>query len=234
MVADALIYHPSISHLLRFFDTTVGRDKLMRVVQYFARFYLAYLSRTGGAKLTIDAWRVLMGQFSTARKILRVGKPLQHVKAAATAFDNKTADAVIRYAQVGRQLAYAAYLSTDALVLLNGTKVYALKNPQRIQRLYYKFWLAGIIFSVSGTVYKLVGLSKREASLAKQSEKDFAAIKKVKTDKANTTQQIVLDVLDSSIPLSGLQYISIDDGLVGIAGIVSSLIGATAQWKATA
>jgi len=48
MVADALIYHPTVAHYLRYMATTLGRDKLMRVLQYFARFYAWYLLRTNG------------------------------------------------------------------------------------------------------------------------------------------------------------------------------------------
>ncbi|KAK9365028.1 peroxisomal biogenesis factor 11 [Lipomyces kononenkoae] len=234
MVADALVYHPTAAHLLRYLDTTIGRDKLMRLVQYFARFYAAYLTRKGGDKTTLAVWRGIMSQFSTARKIMRIGKPLQHLKAAGIAYDNKTADAVLRYTAVGRQLAYSAYLTVDTLLFVHSTKLVTLKNPELAQRLYYQFWLAGIFFSVSGAVYKHVGLSKREASLAKQAEKDIVAIKKVRVEKSANSTQFVLDLLDSSIPIAGLQLVPIDESVVGLAGMVSSLIGAMAQWKVTA
>ncbi|KAK9312536.1 peroxisomal membrane protein PMP30A [Lipomyces starkeyi] len=234
MVADALAYHPTAVHLLRYLDSTIGRDKVMRLVQYFARFYAAYLTRTGGDKASLAAWRGLMSQFSTARKIMRIGKPLQHLKAAAAAYDNKTADAVLRYTAVGRQLSYSAYLTIDSLIYVHGTKLVTLKNPELAQKLYYRFWLAGIIFSISGAVYKHMGLSKREASLAKQAEKDIVAIKKVRAERAANSTQLVLDLLDSSIPISGLQLVPIDESVVGLAGMISSLIGASAQWKLTA
>jgi peroxin-11B len=79
-----------------------------------------------------------------------------------------------------------------------------------------------------------MGLSKREASLAKQAEKDIVAIKKVRAERAANSTQLVLDLLDSSIPISGLQLVPIDESVVGLAGMISSLIGASAQWKLTA
>merc|ERR1711977_311573 len=48
MVADSLIYHPSVAHYLKYVATTVGRDKLLRTIQYFSRFYAWYLYRTNG------------------------------------------------------------------------------------------------------------------------------------------------------------------------------------------
>ncbi|KAK7203527.1 peroxisomal biogenesis factor 11 [Myxozyma melibiosi] len=236
MVADAVVYHPSLAHLLRFFDTTIGRDKLMRLVQYFARFYAAFLIRSADAGKIKDAdkWRSLMSLFSTSRKIIRVGKPLQHLKAAATAYDNKTADAFLRYAAVGRQLCYAAYLTFDTAILAHSTKLITLRNPQLTQKLYYRLWLAGITFSVASGVYKHVGLNQREAVLSNAAEKDIVAVKKVRAEKKKTSTQFALDVLDSTIPISGLALLPIDDGTVGLAGMLSSVIGAAEQWKVTA
>ncbi|KAK9460587.1 peroxisomal biogenesis factor 11 [Lipomyces oligophaga] len=235
MVVNAVVYHPTLAHLLRYFDSTVGRDKLMRIVQYFARFYAAYLVR----KKTVDPaeiskWRAFMSLVSTARKILRVGKPLQHLKAAGVAFDNKASDAFIRYTAVGRQLAYAGYLTCDFAVLAHSTKLVTLKKPDLIQKLYYRFWLSGIIFSVAGGIYKHVGLYQRDVFLSKQAEKDVVAVKKVQAERAKANTQLALDILDSTIPISGLNLLSIDDGSVGVAGMVSSFIGASEQWKSTA
>jgi hypothetical protein len=42
------------------------------------------------------------------------------------------------------------------------------------------------------------------------------------------------DLCDLTVPLSALAWVNFDDGLVGIAGTVSSLIGMYLQWKKTA
>ncbi|KAK9453746.1 peroxisomal biogenesis factor 11 [Dipodascopsis uninucleata] len=234
MVADAVMYHPTISHLLKFMDTTVGRDKLMRFIQYFARFYAAYLARKGvSAKDDSIKWKLIMSQFAYARKLLRLGKPLQHLKAAAVAYDNKTADAILRYTAIGRQLSYAVYLTMDMILVGQNTKIITLKNPQLIQKSYYRFWLAGITFSLVSSVYKHVALSQREASLAIASEKDVSAIKKVRQEKRSNLNQLTLDVLDSSIPISALALLPVDDGVVGLNGMISSFMGILTQWSTT-
>jgi peroxin-11B len=46
--------------------------------------------------------------------------------------------------------------------------------------------------------------------------------------------QLVSDLCDLFIPVSALGYINVDDGVVGLAGAVSSLIGLMAQWNKTA
>ena len=49
-----------------------------------------------------------------------------------------------------------------------------------------------------------------------------------------TNLQIVSDFCDLCIPSSALGYTNLDDGIVGLAGTVSSLIGIYATWKKTA
>lgn len=51
--------------------------------------------------------------FGLARKVMRIGKFVEHLKAAAVAMDAKGMDPVLRYAAVGRQLGYAGYLTLD-------------------------------------------------------------------------------------------------------------------------
>lgn len=58
-------------------------------------------------------------QFGLARKLLRVGKNVEHFKAAAVAADARAMDPVLRYCAVGRQLGYAVYLSLDSLTYVS-------------------------------------------------------------------------------------------------------------------
>jgi peroxin-11B len=46
--------------------------------------------------------------------------------------------------------------------------------------------------------------------------------------------QLISDLCDLTIPSSALGYVNLDDGIVGIAGTVSSLIGVWSTWKKTA
>jgi peroxin-11B len=46
--------------------------------------------------------------------------------------------------------------------------------------------------------------------------------------------QLLSDVCDLAIPSSALGWLNLDDGIVGLAGTTSSLIGLYLQWKKTA
>lgn len=54
-----------------------------------------------------------------ARKLLRLGKFVEHFKAAAVAADAKGSDAVLKYCTIGRQLGYAGYMAMDNLTVVS-------------------------------------------------------------------------------------------------------------------
>ena len=93
----------------------VGRDKLLRALQYFSRFYAWYLYRTNNPARLIAPFEAIKKHFGLTRKALRLGKNVEHFKAAAVAADSKDMDPVLKYCTVGRQLGYAMYLSLDAV-----------------------------------------------------------------------------------------------------------------------
>ena len=92
---------------------TVGRDKVLRTLQYFSRFLAWYLYRTNRPQSSISPFETSKKQFGTARKLIRVGKFVEHFRAAAVASDAKSMDPVLRFTTVGRQLGYAFYMLFD-------------------------------------------------------------------------------------------------------------------------
>ncbi len=53
-------------------------------------------------------------------------------------------------------------------------------------------------------------------------------------ERTATQIQLVSDICDLTIPSSALGYVTLDDGFVGLAGTISSLIGVWSVWKKTA
>ena len=107
----------------------MGRDKLLRTIQYFSRFYAWYLLRTNYSQSTITPFEAIKKQFSLARKLLRVGKNVEHFQAAAAAADAKNMDPVLRYCAVGRQLGYALYLTLDTITYVSVAILATLPPP---------------------------------------------------------------------------------------------------------
>jgi peroxin-11B len=179
MVADSLVYHPSVAHYLKFVATTVGRDKLLRTLQYFSRFYAWYLFRTNGTPGEIAPFEAIKKQFGLTRKILRIGKNVEHFKAAAVAADSKGLDPVVKYCAVGRQLGYAGYLTFDAATVLDAAGIRKSAAAKRLQREAYKCWMVGLLFSVASGSYSLWNLRQQQAKVDKKDGEGVVASKRI-------------------------------------------------------
>ncbi|KAL9035680.1 MAG: hypothetical protein Q9214_006470, partial [Letrouitia sp. 1 TL-2023] len=180
MTANALIYHPTVSHYLRFVATTAGRDKLLRTIQYFSRFYAWYLYRTNTPTRLVAPFKTIVRQFALCRKTLRLGKNVEHFKAAAFAYDSKPPlDEFQRYCTVGRQLGYAMYLSLDMMTFLDSAGIRKWEGARRMQREAMRAWAVGLLFSMVGGGYGLLQLSRREKGLDRKEGEGVVEGKKI-------------------------------------------------------
>ncbi|OAL32902.1 hypothetical protein AYO20_07693 [Fonsecaea nubica] len=238
MVADALVYHPAVTHYLRFVATTVGRDKVLRTIQYFSRFYAWYLYRTNNPTSAIQPWTTLKNQFGLTRKILRAGKFVEHIRAASELYDaavkSGNGDKIVQYLQVLRQIGYGGYLFFDMTTLLDAMGVKKDARAKSVQITAYKFWLTGLIASALAGVYNTYKLRERARAV---DEKDAEAkLEKVKIarQQQSVNIQLISDLCDLTVPSTILGYTNLDDGIVGLAGVTSSLLGIYGAWQKTA
>jgi len=231
MVADAVIYHPTVSHYLRFVATTVGRDKALRLVQYFSRFYAWYLFRTNHPQTSIAPFEAAKKQIGTTRKLLRVGKFVEHFKSASVYSDKKDIDPVLKFLAVGRQLGYAGYLSFDSLCVLDATGIKKWEKAKALQKQAQTFWMMGLASSILSGAYTLYHLNLRKQKVDKKEGEGVVESKKIEKQWSTARLQLVSDLCDICIPSTSLGYLNLDDGLVGLAGTTSSLIGLYNAWE---
>jgi peroxin-11B len=161
-------------------NAAVGRDKVLRTLQYFARFYAWYLYRTNRPQSAIASWDAVKKQFGLTRKILRAGKFVEHLKAASVAFDNKSpVDPVLRPLAVGRQLGYAGYLALDTVSLVDAIGFKKLDSAKRLQTNAYRAWLSGLLFSLVAGVYTLWRLQEKEKTINRKEGEGVVEGKKI-------------------------------------------------------
>lgn len=241
-VASQLVFHPAVNQSLKYAATTVGRDKVYRAVQYFARFYAFYLLSRGGDKADAARWAALKTHLGTARKLMRLGKPVEHLQAALkTAF--APGPALETIVSVARQIAYFAYLSYDALSWAHSIKFTTLapETAKRVAKTAFRFWFAGIVFSlVNGALKtrrlaaeaKALRLSRRwgEKDLAEEAARE-AKLEAIKNARLATRKQFTIDILDVWIPAAGADLVRVSDGTLGLLGLISSILGMQNQWQ---
>ncbi|KAL9934137.1 hypothetical protein V8E36_007219 [Tilletia maclaganii] len=237
-LVQQVVMHPYLTQTLRFWSTTVGRDKTYRSVQYLARFLAWYEYRKGASKETVARLTALKSNIGLSRKLMRVGKFLEHFQAAikATAIQ----DPVVSYLAIGRQLSYALYLIHDTLQWVNGAKAYqfAPETAKKISKRAAQFWLAGLSFNLISGSYKTYVLNQRQiaarrprATSEKEAERKVE-LQQIAAEQAAVRYQMIQDGLDWLLPATGADILNLDEGILGLAGFATALMGARTQWRA--
>ncbi|KAJ6604779.1 peroxisomal biogenesis factor 11 [Mycena vulgaris] len=230
-VASQVILHPAVSQSIRVGATTLGRDKAYRAVQNFARFYAWYLI-SRGYKVDAARWTALKSHLGTARKLLRLGKPMEHLQAALRAALT-TAPPAEQITTIARQVAYFLYLTFD--YFLAQSIKFANFHPDtaaKIGKLANRSWLAGILLSIAHAAIKTKLLKVQqhgEKDLGLEADRE-ARLRAASTARAAIRHQFIIDVLDLWNPATSLGFSNLNDGVVGMFGVVSSLMALRKQW----
>ncbi|KAJ3824941.1 peroxisomal biogenesis factor 11 [Lentinula raphanica] len=240
-IASQVVLHPTVSQGLKFGGTTLGRDKAYRAIQYFSRFY-AWFLLSRSEKEAAARWNALKTHLATARKLLRLGKPLEHLQAALKAA-LVSGPAGEQITTIGRQIGYFGYLSFDALVWVNAVKFYSFSSETgvKISKLANRFWLAGIVLSIMNGALKSVRLAKEERRLKRsmampekeigQEAEEEMKLSTILASRDATRHQLVIDLLDLWIPATALGLSNMNDGVLGIFGLITSLMAGQKQWQ---
>jgi peroxin-11B len=120
---------------------------------------------------------------------------------------------------------------------LNAHGVLKLENIKTINTNAARFWLTGLLFAVTADLYRLRNNLQRVALLEKCGEKVLEKdndLKKeltgLKSEQSKIFFELVQDSLDLIIPGSILQYVPVSNGIVGLAGTITSLMGVYGAW----
>ncbi|KAF7558937.1 hypothetical protein G7046_g5207 [Stylonectria norvegica] len=92
----------------------------------------------------------------------------------------------------------------------------------------------GITCSIVGQLYTLYRLRQREAKVDKKDGEGVVESKRIAFERSASKLQLLTDLCDATVPISALGWVALDDGIVGLTGTLSSVIGIVAQWKKTA
>lgn len=120
---------------------------------------------------------------------------------------------------------------------LDAANIYKYPASARIVREGNKAWFTGITFSIISSLYQLYQLRERSLRLSSSKAAEAEPVveaKKIAREANAIRLQLVSDLCDITIPATALGWAKLDDGIVGIAGTVSSLLGVYTQWKKVA
>lgn len=186
--------------------------------------------------------------------MFRFGKPLDHLQTVLKSLAIE--DDFVRLTTVLKSAGYGLWLVLDGLQWLNGAKVIDLDKDLLafINKHAPRLWLLGIASSLALNLYKVQGnFEKRQVHLrqllGRGSVSDIAG-QFVALDKCDrvalslaltphfreskkTVQAAVQDMIDLVIPLSLTGFLDVSPGMVGLAGTITSVLGAISIWPSS-
>ncbi|KAH7127443.1 peroxisomal biogenesis factor 11 [Dactylonectria macrodidyma] len=217
-MVSRVILHPSVSHFVRFMSTILGRDKLMRLLQYYSRLRIWQLVELNDAAIPKQQWTRFMRQLVLARKLLRVGRGVEYIQTATEAITKDTMtsddDSFLHHISVLRQVLLAAYLAFDNATILD------------IQAA--RFWLGTVLCGLTTQIYCLHQLTQWVKTCKCADDKRHMSCKRIASK-----LQLISGLCDLGISSSAAGLTHLDDMAIGFCDIVSSLIGVYGQLKVT-
>jgi hypothetical protein len=136
---------------------TAGRDKLLRMVQYFSRLCSTVLHRLNYSQSTIESFKSLQRQFGRVRMILRIGSFLENlITAVRTLGDKDPVDPILRFLSIGSQLGYVCYLTLDTIMVFHIMGVYNLTSAKQLASTANRSWAAALLCSIISSSYILL------------------------------------------------------------------------------
>ncbi|EER33938.1 hypothetical protein CTRG_02756 [Candida tropicalis MYA-3404] len=231
MVVDSLVYHPTVSKLVKFLDTTPKREKVFRLLTYLSRFLGFYSFKKGYSKETIELFANLKANFTFIRKAMRFLKPINHLQVASKTYDNKLMDPFLQLTTIIRNLAYAGYLTIDGVIFFKLLGIINAKKFPNLPKYASRFWLVGLIAGLLNSLRIIYSLKDYEYQEG-DNEKEVDSIA-IKNKLYQAKRKLIWDLLDTFIALNSLNILHFTEGDIGVAGTITSIMGLNDLWKAT-
>ena len=171
--------------------------------------------------------------------VFRIGKPIDF--ALEIIRQLKNADPVLRNTLTGRAACLGSWLLIDHLLWFGKVGVVSIDMKKWSRRAAW-CWLTGLLLAIIRDVYQYMRIaqareryiqrSKNQPNSAEPASAILSSPTVVQFDRDLKSHRIELakDLFDLIIPSSSLELIQPSPGLVGLLGLLSSLIGLHQVW----
>ncbi|KAJ1877350.1 Peroxisomal membrane protein PMP27 [Coemansia sp. RSA 1722] len=230
---------------VRYASMLVGRDKMCRLGQYFSRLMVYLITermrlrgKTPNSIEWLTTFSKMQGVLGTTRKLLRAGKFFDFLQLFLRALVRKGDDELVHALGALHKVGMFVFMAADTVgVLGSSLALVKLRDPGKITRIAQRGWLLALVCQAMSAIYRLRGIAMREVDLRRvrlQIEKSAdvmgdreCAVEEqlVRKNKAQATRELVAAALDLTIPIKGLGLLAINEGVVALAGTVTSLMG---------
>lgn len=244
MSLDLLIQHPVYKQLLKFSSLTEGREKILRLLQYFVRFLRYWKFRSSISPELAILLPSLQRFFTMARKPLRVLKPLNHLKSLSICVSDELSDPILRYTEALKQFGLMLFFALDIiqlpkmLGLLGGKGINENLSNYKIVKNANKYAAAMWCLSLIGGLTKnlrqlqiyIVKYFKEKnngtSDINQEGKPHSISIHKIERD-------FIKNILDFIISINMYENLGVNDGIIGGCGVITSIMGIQDIWNAS-
>ncbi|XP_015605281.1 peroxisomal membrane protein 11B isoform X2 [Cephus cinctus] len=211
-------------------NQTIGRDKIIRLLQYGSRACWYYAQNGHSSTHSIDVLKSLEYTFSSFRKLLRMGTFLDSLYSALKIM--KYPDLIVRVTLTMSKISNALFLLADHIIWIGRAGVFQV-NIEKWSNVANRYWLMTIIMNLVRDVYEIVQIIERKSmssrnrtSLTLQNNilQQCYYILRVE-DHKDVLVDFVKNGCDLFIPLTALGYTRLSPGVIGLLGFISSAVG---------
>ncbi|XP_076176498.1 peroxisomal biogenesis factor 11ab [Ptiloglossa arizonensis] len=214
--------------ILKLNEQTVGRDRIIRLLQYGSRAYWYYAQNTRTTQHSAEILRSLEYTFSSFRKLLRLGRCLDSLYSASKLM--KYPDVGIRVTLILSKIANALFLLADHIIWIGRVGLLRI-NIEKWSKVANKYWLMSIIMNLTRDIYEIIKILEREGKdiLLKTPKlvdtwKQYQMLLHLRNHK-DVVMDMIKNGCDLFIPLTALGFTKFSPGTIGIFGVISSVVG---------
>ncbi|XP_002131580.2 peroxisomal membrane protein 11A-like [Ciona intestinalis] len=203
---------------IEYTSKTTGRDKLYRVTQYACKVIGWSLKNSSSYEDVVAKLAKVESHSSTTRKFFRLGRSLESLRNAQKTVH--LADPVLRTTLTIAHLNRALFLAIDHYLWLG--RVGVVKVDKKWDLSASRYYLASIIITLVRDLYAIyVGMER-----SKREGKRYSFLARLCYADPAATVDLVRNICDYPIPASKLGFFPKHDGLIGVLGLISSILGA--------
>ncbi|XP_043261907.1 peroxisomal membrane protein 11B [Colletes gigas] len=210
-------------------EQTVGRDKIIRLLQYGSRAYWYYAQNSRITQHSAEILRSLEYTFSSFRKLLRLGRCLDSLYSALKLM--KYPDVGIRVTLTLSRIANALFLLADHIIWIGRVGLLRV-NIEKWSKIANKYWLMNIIMNLTRDFIEIIKILEREGKDILMKTPKFSSNTWERYEMLfhlRNHKEVVMDTIkngcDLFIPLTALGFTKFSPGTIGLFGVVSSIVG---------
>ena len=204
-----------IPKFLKWLKKTEGRDKLYRLVAYGSKIPIHLLKSNNGNPDLIERLSKGAKSVGQTRKLMRMFRSIEFIQALLKAVGTK--DVVSRVLTVVKSAFLAVWMLVDHVQWMGRAGYLKLDIEKQLATIHSKAWFYGLLCGLLNESYTLNSILNAEKL---DSEKEF-----------QTRKKILKSGLDIVVPMQRLGWLNVSDGVVGLCGTITSIMGIYDTWE---